>query len=89
MVAPMTWWGEVRGVIGVGTTDPERRFSPEDVEVLEAFASLGSVALRNVASIEQSTRQAAHPARLLPNRLGAGPAALAGRDSGRRRPGGE
>jgi len=57
MVAPMTWWGEVRGVIGVGTTDPERRFSSEDVEVLEAFANLGSVALRNVASIEQSTRQ--------------------------------
>jgi PAS domain S-box-containing protein len=57
MVAPMTWWGEVRGVIGVGTTDGERRFSREDVEVLEAFASLGSVALRNVASIEQSSRQ--------------------------------
>jgi PAS domain S-box-containing protein len=57
MVAPMTWWGEVRGVIGVGTNDPERRFSREDVEVLEAFASLGSVALRNVASIEQSSRQ--------------------------------
>jgi len=57
MVAPMTWWGEVRGVIGVGTTDPNRLFSSEDVEVLEAFASLGSVALRNVASIEQSTRQ--------------------------------
>jgi PAS domain S-box-containing protein len=57
MVAPMTWWGEVRGVIGVGTSDPERRFTPEDLEVLEAFASLGSVALRNVASIEQSTRQ--------------------------------
>ena len=57
MVAPMTWWGEVRGVIGVGTRDPSRTFSPEDVEVLEAFASLGSVALRNVASIEQSARQ--------------------------------
>jgi PAS domain S-box-containing protein len=57
MVAPMTWWGEVRGVIGVGTRDANRRFSPEDVEVLEAFANLGSVALRNVASIEQSARQ--------------------------------
>ena len=57
MVAPMTWWGEVRGVIGVGTNDPARRFSGEDIEVLEAFASLGSVALRNVASIEQSSRQ--------------------------------
>jgi PAS domain S-box-containing protein len=57
MVAPMTWWGEVRGVIGVGTRDRTRTFSPEDLEVLEAFASLGSVALRNVASIEQSVRQ--------------------------------
>jgi len=57
MVAPMTWWGEVRGVIGVGTQDPARTFSAEDLEVLEAFASLGSVALRNVASIEQSARQ--------------------------------
>jgi PAS domain S-box-containing protein len=57
MVAPMTWWGEVRGVIGVGTLDASRRFTPEDLEVLEAFASLGSVALRNVASIEQSARQ--------------------------------
>jgi PAS domain S-box-containing protein len=57
MVAPMTWWGEVRGVIGVGSRDAGRTFSPEDVEVLEAFASLGSVALRNVASIEQSARQ--------------------------------
>jgi PAS domain S-box-containing protein len=57
MVAPMTWWGEVRGVIGVVTRDSARTFSPEDLEVLEAFASLGSVALRNVASIEQSARQ--------------------------------
>jgi PAS domain S-box-containing protein len=57
MVAPMTWWGEVRGVLGVGARDPGRSFSPEDLEVLEAFASLGSVALRNVASIEQSARQ--------------------------------
>ncbi|HEX2292942.1 MAG TPA: GAF domain-containing protein, partial [Gaiellaceae bacterium] len=57
MVAPMTWWGDVRGVIGVGTHDPDRRFTAEDLEILEAFASLGSVALRNVASIEQSSRQ--------------------------------
>jgi PAS domain S-box-containing protein len=57
MVAPMTWWGEVRGVLGVATRDETRTFSPEDAEVLEAFASLGSVALRNVASIEQSARQ--------------------------------
>jgi PAS domain S-box-containing protein len=57
MVAPMTWWGEVRGVIGVGSRDEGRVFSREDAEVLEAFANLGSVALRNVASIEQSARQ--------------------------------
>jgi PAS domain S-box-containing protein len=57
MVAPMTWWGEVRGVLGVATRDEARSFSAEDGEVLEAFASLASVALRNVASIEQSARQ--------------------------------
>jgi PAS domain S-box-containing protein len=57
MVAPMTWWSEVRGVIGVWTRDTTRRYSAEDLEVLEAFASLGSVALRNVASIDQSARQ--------------------------------
>jgi PAS domain S-box-containing protein len=57
MVAPMTWWGEVRGVIGVGTRVPDRTFTKEDVDVLEAFANLGSVALRNVASIEQSAMQ--------------------------------
>jgi signal transduction histidine kinase len=57
MVAPMTWWGEVRGVIGVWTQNTTRTFSAEDLEVLEAFASLGSVALRNVASIDQSARQ--------------------------------
>src|SRR5919109_1815502 len=40
MVAPMTWWGEVRGVIGVGTRDAARTFSPEDVAVLEQPLSL-------------------------------------------------
>ena len=87
MVAPMTWWGEVRGVIGVGTTDRERRFSREDVEVLEAFASLGSVALRNVASIEQSSRRS-KSSRFFGSRRYS-PSRFRWTNAGRRRAGGE
>jgi PAS domain S-box-containing protein len=56
--APMTWSGEVRGVFGVGLRDEERSFGERDAEIIEAFASLASLALRNAASFEQSERQA-------------------------------
>ena len=58
IVAPMGWSGETRGVLGVGTRDERRRFGPEDLELIEAFAGLASLALRNVANYEQSVRQA-------------------------------
>jgi PAS domain S-box-containing protein len=58
IVAPMTWSGEVRGVFGVGLRDDARAFSDLDEEIIEAFASLASLALRNAASFEQSERQA-------------------------------
>ena len=58
IVAPMRWSGETRGVLGVGTRDPQRRFGPEDLELIEAFAGLASLALNNVANYEQSVRQA-------------------------------
>ena len=58
LVAPMVWAGETRGVLGVGLRDPQRRFSPSDVEMLEAFASLASLALRNAESYAERTRQA-------------------------------
>ena len=58
LVAPMTWSGEVRGVFGVGLRGETRQFSEMDAEIMEAFASLASLALRNAASFEQSERQA-------------------------------
>jgi PAS domain S-box-containing protein len=58
VVAPMTWSGDARGVLGVGTRNPERRFDETDAELLETFASLASLAVRNAASFEQSVRQA-------------------------------
>jgi PAS domain S-box-containing protein len=58
IVSPMTWSGESRGVLGVGTRNQERTFGAADAELLETFASLASLAVRNAASFEQSVRQA-------------------------------
>jgi PAS domain S-box-containing protein len=58
IVAPVTWSGETRGVLGVGTKDPVRAFSEGDAVLLEAFASLASLALRNAESFEERSRQA-------------------------------
>jgi PAS domain S-box-containing protein len=58
LVAPMVWAGETRGVLGVGTREKARRFSADDVQMLEAFASLASLALRNAESFADSSRQA-------------------------------
>ena len=56
--AQMTWAGERRGVLGVATRDPERRFGELERSLLEPFAGLASLAVRNAASFEQSVRQA-------------------------------
>ncbi|HUZ81520.1 MAG TPA: GAF domain-containing protein, partial [Gaiellaceae bacterium] len=58
LVAPMVWAGETRGVLGVGIRDTARSFTDADVELLEAFASLASLALRNAESFAERTRQA-------------------------------
>jgi PAS domain S-box-containing protein len=58
VVAPMAWSGEARGVLGAGTRDSKRRFEPADAELLETFAGLAGLAVRNAASFEQSVRQA-------------------------------
>jgi PAS domain S-box-containing protein len=58
IVAPMIWSEEVRGVVGVGLRDESREFGELDAEIIEAFASLASLALRNAASFEQTERQA-------------------------------
>jgi two-component system, NtrC family, sensor histidine kinase KinB len=58
LAAPMAWAGEARGVLGVGTRNPKRRFGSDDAELLETFAGLAGLAVRNAASFEQSVRQA-------------------------------
>jgi PAS domain S-box-containing protein len=58
LVAPMVWAGETRGVLGVGNRDSARTFSEDDIELLDAFASLASLALRNAESYAESSRQA-------------------------------
>jgi PAS domain S-box-containing protein len=58
IVAPMRWSGEVMGILGVGTRDPARRFSQADAGLLEAFANLAALALRNAESFAERTRQA-------------------------------
>src|SRR5205814_7192174 len=58
IVAPMMWSDQIRGVLGVGTRDAERSFTSSDAELLEAFATLAALALRNAESFEERSRQA-------------------------------
>ena len=57
ITAPMFWSDEVRGVLGVGRREG-RRFTARDADILEAFAGLASLALRNAEMFTQSARQA-------------------------------
>jgi PAS domain S-box-containing protein len=58
IVAPMRWSGEVKGILGVGTRDPGRTFTPAQADLLEAFANLAALALRNAESFADRSRQA-------------------------------
>jgi PAS domain S-box-containing protein len=57
MCAPITWLGEVRGVLGVCAREAGR-FDETQVELLEAFARFASLALHNAESFEERERQA-------------------------------
>jgi PAS domain S-box-containing protein len=57
MVAPIVSFGDARGVLGVYSVQPGR-FDESDLRLLEGFASLASIALRNAEAYEASTRQA-------------------------------
>src|SRR5947199_4803215 len=57
ITAPMSWSDEVRGVLGVGRREGGR-FTDRDANILEAFAGLASLALRNAEMFTQSARQA-------------------------------
>ncbi|MBD0348073.1 MAG: GAF domain-containing protein [Thermoleophilia bacterium] len=58
MAAPLVWSGEARGVVGVGSRDPARRFTELDTQIVETFAGLAALALANAESFERSERQA-------------------------------
>jgi two-component system phosphate regulon sensor histidine kinase PhoR len=57
IVAPMRWSDEVQGVLGVGRRG-DRPFDRREADVLEAFAGLASLALRNASTFTTSSRQA-------------------------------
>jgi PAS domain S-box-containing protein len=57
MVAPMTWLGEVRGVLGVCSLEAGR-FDSSELEVLDAFARFASLASHNAESFGERERQA-------------------------------
>jgi PAS domain S-box-containing protein len=58
VVAPMVWGGETRGVLGVGIRDAgARHFTDEDASLLDAFAGLASLALRNAETFGERARQ--------------------------------
>lgn len=57
MCAPITWQGELRGVLGV-CARRAGSFDQADVEMLEAFARFASLALHNAESFEERERQA-------------------------------
>jgi PAS domain S-box-containing protein len=58
LVAPMVWGGEPRGVLGVGNRQGGRAFDRADTDLLETFAGLGSVAIRNAESLGELRDQA-------------------------------
>ena len=57
MDAPITAGGEARGVLGVCSLEHDR-FTEDDLMLLQAFARLAAIALRNAEAFEESTRQA-------------------------------
>jgi PAS domain S-box-containing protein len=57
MDAPITWLGEVRGILGVCSLE-HGRFDESDLEVLDTFARLASLALHNAESFGERERQA-------------------------------
>ncbi len=56
MDAPILSFGETLGVLGVCSLERDR-FDESDLRLIEGFASLASVALRNAEAYEESTRQ--------------------------------
>ena len=57
MDAPIVAGGETRGVLGVCSLEHDR-FDQDDLRLLDAFARLAGIALRNAEAFDESTRRA-------------------------------
>jgi PAS domain S-box-containing protein len=57
MVAPITWLGEVRGVLGICSRETGH-FAETDLEIVDAYARFASLAFHNAESFEERERQA-------------------------------
>jgi two-component system cell cycle response regulator len=49
---PMQWQGQVSGVINVAQTDPGRRFTHQDIELLSVVANLGAILVENARLLQ-------------------------------------
>jgi len=54
---PMIWQEEVKGVIHVIRTDPQRPFTPQDLDLLTLFANQAAMVLENARLIEAAERR--------------------------------
>ncbi len=58
LAVPLTVGSRLVGVIGVGDADPERRFGPADLHLLNLFANQAAIAIENARLFEAEQRRA-------------------------------
>jgi len=63
-LVPVLWDGEVRGMLCVSNYEREHAFQQSDVELIEAFASIMSLALQNAQRFEENQRRVRESAAL-------------------------
>jgi PAS domain S-box-containing protein len=63
LVAPLKVGGRLLGVFTTATTDPARRFTPEDLYLLNLFAQQAAIAVQNAHLYEQAQREISERAR--------------------------
>jgi signal transduction histidine kinase/HAMP domain-containing protein len=63
LAAPLQVGNRMVGVITIGTTDPERRFGPTDLHLLNLFAQQAAIAIENARLYDQAQREIAERAR--------------------------
>ncbi len=54
---PLFLNGQISGIIGLAYTDPERKFNPAQLEILDQFAELASLAMENARLYQAAQEQ--------------------------------